>query len=316
MFRNMEYVYAVYKEMSFSRAAEKLFISQPALSATVKKVEKRIGSPIFDRSCSPIRLTNCGKEYISCVEQIMDIEYQFSQYLNQTEHLLIGSLSIGANSVFASFLLPSCMTAFARYYPNIHVSMTEANTDILLDALNAGTLDIVLENYDLPEDMYDKHYLFTENLVLVVPKHLLLDDSLSAYQLDVSQVGRPANWDAVPCVPLSHFAGLPFLALREGNDTRTRFDQLCARYQFHPDIRLELDQLTTSYQAACSGLGAALISETILHHTQQPDSLCYFRLDEDISSRRVYFYCRRKKHITRATEEFIRISTEMTREDR
>ena len=90
MFRNMEYVYAVYKEMSFSRAAEKLFISQPALSAMVKKVEKRIGSPIFDRSCSPIRLTNCGKEYISCIEQIMDVEYQFSQYLNQTEHLLIG----------------------------------------------------------------------------------------------------------------------------------------------------------------------------------------------------------------------------------
>ena len=179
MFRNMEYVYAVYKEMSFSRAAEKLFISQPALSAMVKKVEKRIGSPIFDRSCSPIRLTNCGKEYISCIEQIMDVEYQFSQYLNQTEHLLIGSLSIGANSIFASFLLPSCMTAFARFYPGIHVSMTEANTDILLDALNAGTLDIVLENYDLPEDMYDKHYLFTENLVLVVPKQLLSGDMLT-----------------------------------------------------------------------------------------------------------------------------------------
>lgn len=92
------------------------------------------------------------------------------------------------------------MTAFARFYPGIHVSMTEANTDILLDALNAGTLDIVLENYDLPEDMYDKHYLFTENLVLVVPKQLLSGDMLTEYQLDVSQTGRPVNWDDVPCV--------------------------------------------------------------------------------------------------------------------
>ncbi len=139
---------------------------------------------------------------------------------------------------------------------------------------------------------------------------------LPEYQLDVSQTGRPVNWDDVPCVPLSRFSQLPFLALREGNDTRTRFDRLCARYHLHPDIRLELDQLTTSYQAACSGLGAALISETILHHTRQPDSLCYFRLDEDISSRRVYFYCRRKKHITRAMEEFIRISTQMTHPER
>lgn len=88
--------------------------------------------------------------------------------------------------------------------------MTEANTDILLDALNAGTLDIVLENYDLPEDMYDKHYLFTENLVLVVPKQLLSGDMLTEYQLDVSQTGRPVNWDDVPCVPLSRFSQLPF----------------------------------------------------------------------------------------------------------
>lgn len=103
MFRNMEYVYAVYKEMSFSRAAEKLFISQPALSAMVKKVEKRIGSPIFDRSCSPIRLTNCGKEYISCIEQIMDVEYQFSQYLNKP-------------NICSSARCPSAQTASLRLF--------------------------------------------------------------------------------------------------------------------------------------------------------------------------------------------------------
>ena len=107
MFRNMEYVYAVYKEMSFSRAAEKLFISQPALSAMVKKVEKRIGSPIFDRSCSPIRLTEIG----------------------QTESLATGSLSIGANSVFASFLLPNDIFTFSRCHPGVQVSMSEGNTD-------------------------------------------------------------------------------------------------------------------------------------------------------------------------------------------
>lgn len=299
MFRNMEYVYAVYKEMSFSRAAEKLFISQPALSAMVKKVEKRIGSPIFDRSCSPIRLTNCGKEYISCIEQIMDVEYQFSQYLNQTEHLLSARCP-SAQTASLRLFAPSCMTAFARFYPGIHVSMTEANTDILLDALNAGTLDIVLENYDLPEDMYDKHYLFTENLVLVVPKQLLSGDMLTEYQLDVSQTGRPVNWDDVPCVPLSRFSQLPFLALREGNDTRTRFDRLCARYHLHPDIRLELDQLTTSYQAACSGLGAALISETILHHTAPSRILCAISVWTRIFLPAVFIFIAGEKSTSRA----------------
>lgn len=310
MFRNMEYVYAVYKEMSFSRAAEKLFISQPALSAMVKKVEKRIGSPIFDRSCSPIRLTSIGQEYINCIEQITDIETQFLQYLNQTETLTVGSLSIGANSVFASFLLPNCIFSFSKRHPGVQVSMSEGNTDMLLQSLNSGALDIVLENYNFTDDAYDKSYLFTENLLLVVPKALLPDRNLERYQLDMYRPGIAANWTSVPCVPLSAFADIPFLTLRTGNDTRYRFEQLCERYSFQPNIHLELDQLTTVYQIACSGIGATLVSDTILRHTPPAHSLYYFRLDADISCRKVYFYFRRKKHITRAIEEFFRISAE------
>ena len=70
MFNSMNYVYEVYKERSFSKAAANLYISQPSLSATVKKVEERIGSPIFDRSVSPIQLTDCGQHSIKAVEEI------------------------------------------------------------------------------------------------------------------------------------------------------------------------------------------------------------------------------------------------------
>ena len=73
MFQGMYYVYEVYKEMNFSRAARNLFISQPSLSAAVKKVETQIGFPIFDRSSSPIKLTDLGKEYIRSIEIIMDV---------------------------------------------------------------------------------------------------------------------------------------------------------------------------------------------------------------------------------------------------
>ena len=60
----MNYVYEVYKERSFSKAAENLYISQPALSAMIKKVENKVGMPLFDRSTNPIQLTDCGKRYI------------------------------------------------------------------------------------------------------------------------------------------------------------------------------------------------------------------------------------------------------------
>ena len=85
MFQGMHYVYEVYKEMSFSKAARNLFISQPSLSAAVKKAEKQIGFPIFDRSSNHIQLTELGKEYIRSIEIII---YRFllcSQSQNELE---------------------------------------------------------------------------------------------------------------------------------------------------------------------------------------------------------------------------------------
>ena len=83
MFQGMEYVYEVYKEKSFSKAAANLFISQPSLSANVRRVESRIGYPVFDRSTKPLGLTECGEQYIRCVERIMNIRKKiFSDFIN------------------------------------------------------------------------------------------------------------------------------------------------------------------------------------------------------------------------------------------
>ena len=106
MFQGMRYVYEVYKEMSFSKAARNLFISQPSLSAAVKKEEVQIGFPIFDRSSNPIQLTDLGKEYIRSIEIIMDVENGFQNYINDMRELKSGSLSIGGTNLFTSYVLP------------------------------------------------------------------------------------------------------------------------------------------------------------------------------------------------------------------
>ena len=74
MFQGMEYIYEVYKEKSFSKAAAALFISQPSLSANVKRVENRIGYPIFDRSTKPLQLTEVGKHYIQATHAETSVE--------------------------------------------------------------------------------------------------------------------------------------------------------------------------------------------------------------------------------------------------
>lgn len=131
MFSNMNYVYEVYKEGSFSKAAEKLFISQPALSATVKKVEKKIGTPLFDRSRSPVRLTECGRKYIKIVEKIMEMEEEFAGYVSNLNELSTGSLSVGGTYLFAAYIFPGIFKKFQEMYPNVELRLIEGHTSQL-----------------------------------------------------------------------------------------------------------------------------------------------------------------------------------------
>ena len=114
MFQGMEYIYEVYKEKSFSKAAANLFISQPSLSANVKRIEKRIGYPIFDRSTKPLQLTECGEKYIQAVERIMDIQKNFSDFVQDWGELKTGSLSIGGSNFFLDTASPDC-----KIFPNL-----------------------------------------------------------------------------------------------------------------------------------------------------------------------------------------------------
>ncbi len=119
MFQGMHYVYEVYKEMSFSKAAKNLYISQPSLSAAIKKVEQRIGFPIFDRSSTPVQLTDLGKEYIRSIEIIMDVESSFQNYVQDVQDMRVGSLAIGGTNLFASYVLPPLLSRFSEQYPHI-----------------------------------------------------------------------------------------------------------------------------------------------------------------------------------------------------
>ena len=131
LFQGMEYVYTVYKEKSFSKAAKSLFISQPSLSATIKRVENRIGYPIFDRSTKPLTLTECGQKYIQAIEHILAIEGSFHDYVNDWGELKTGNLVLGGSSLYSSLVLPSMMRKFSKKYPAVKVVLVEESTSKL-----------------------------------------------------------------------------------------------------------------------------------------------------------------------------------------
>ena len=114
MFKKMEYAYAVYKEQSFSKAAEKLYVSQPCLSAAIKKIEEEAGVPLFERRYSSVRPTQIGLEYIESIEQIMDIQKSFAAKIYDMKNYEYGSLSIGASTYVTSYIIPQIVEQFSQ----------------------------------------------------------------------------------------------------------------------------------------------------------------------------------------------------------
>lgn len=311
MFVWKKYVYEVYKERSFTKAAQNLYISQPSLSARIKKIEEIIGEPLFDRSTTPLQLTEVGKVYIEAAEEITQIEQRVENYINDLAGLKTGNLAVGASTLFAAYVVPSLITQFNQKFPDVHIQLIEGNTAELEEMLGSNALDFVIDNYHYDSILYNKELYCEENILLAVPKHFAVNEELGMYQLSYKNI-KNKNYLSrkYPAVPLERFADLPFIMLTQGNDTRTRGDRLCRNVGFKPNIVLEFNQQSTAYMASSTQLGATFISDILVSQLPTFENLVYYKLDGEEAKRKVFFYYKTHKYKTRVMEEFVRMMHE------
>ena len=311
MFVWKKYVYEVYKERSFTKAAQNLYISQPSLSARIKKIEEIIGEPLFDRSTTPLQLTEIGKVYIEAAEEITQIEQRVENYINDLAGLKTGNLAVGASTLFAAYVVPSLITQFNQKFPDVHIQLIEGNTAELEEMLGSNALDFVIDNYHYDSILYNKELYCEENILLAVPKHFAVNEELGMYQLSYKNI-KNKNYlnQKYPAVPLGRFADLPFIMLTQGNDTRTRGDRLCRNVGFKPNIVLEFNQQSTAYMASSTQLGATFISDILVSQLPTFENLVYYKLDGEEAKRKVFFYYKTHKYKTRVMEEFVRMMHE------
>ena len=309
MFQGMEYVYEVYKEKSFSRAAANLYISQPSLSASVKRVEKKIGSPIFDRSTKPLSLTLCGKQYIQTVEKIMAAQNEFTDFVNDLGELRTGSLILGGSNLFSSFILPPLIAEFARLHPQLTIHLIEESTSRLTEMLQQGTVDLVLENTALDSTVFDKKIYREDHLLLAVPENFAINKKLTDYQLSPEQILHRTFLDSrIPPVPLHLFKDETFILMKPNNDTGIRARELFQANQFEPKIALEMDQQMTSYNITRSGMGISFIGDVVLEKMPPGANVIYYKLPSETSSREVCFYWKKGRYVSRTMQEFLKLA--------
>ena len=305
-----DYIYEVYKEKSFSLAAKKFFISQPALSAMVKKVEIQLGVTIFDRSTSPITLTEAGKIYIKSIEEMRSLKKRLQEELNDMGALKTGKLILSGENFVSSFIMPKIIMKFAEVYPGIKVELVESNSPDLRQLLLTDAIDLLIA-HDFDSKLYSCEPLFDEMVILAVPKKLNINNNLvdCALSLQDLKTGRH-NSASCPTVNLSAFKDEEFLILKKGNDMQRRAQILCENAGFTPNARIYLDQLITSYNMACAGMGIAFVTD-ILATSANGENCVYYKIKGEDTTRRMYIGYKRNRYISKACSAFINTAKEV-----
>lgn len=306
MFHNKEYVYCVYKERSFSKAAEKLHLAQPSLSAMVHKVEERVGSPIFERKTRPISLTPFGVEYIRGIEQVNEIEEHLRELVYELHTLQSGTLAIGGSNLSIPYKIPRKIAEFQRSYPNVALRVVEASTVQNKQMLDTGELDLIVTNRPLDEAEYERIVCYRENLLLAVPAEFAVNGELQQYRLSAEELGDACF--SVPdarCVPLRYIRDTPLVLLHDGNYLRWCCEKMFRENNFSPIVALEVEKSSVACNYANFGLGATIISNVLAEHLAKMSELVFYKIKGENAVRDGYLYYRRGRFVTSAMKRFM-----------
>lgn len=317
MRREMEYVYAVYREKSFSRAAQKLYVSQPALSVAVRKVEQELGAPVFDRSTSPVSLTEAGEFYIRSLEKILATEAEVKAYFDALSAGRTGGVFIGSSSFFCVYVLPEIVEAFGEERPGITVTLMEGGATDLSEKLKSGETDLVLEIEDLRDRAFRNSAWAEETILIAVPARFQINSRLRDVRLTFGEVREGCHLERNRRgADLALFADEPFLLLRKGNDLHRRAGTLCEKHGFAPRAVMLLDQLMSCYLLVREGKGVAFIRDSITKYVEETDKVYFYKIDDALTNRTIRLFHRKSPPLTPAARLFFDFMMRRSEEER
>jgi DNA-binding transcriptional LysR family regulator len=142
--RRLQVFYTVAKQLSFTKAAEQLFMTQPAVTFQVKQLEEHFNTRLFERSHGRIALTPAGRLVLEYAEKILGLSGEMEKRVAELSGAMGGPLLLGASTTIAEFILPQILGEFKARYPQVHAHMTVANSETVVNRLAEHSLDVGL----------------------------------------------------------------------------------------------------------------------------------------------------------------------------
>ncbi len=242
--RQLEYFVAVAEEGTFTGAAAQVHVAQPGVSAQIRRLERELGHALLDRSGRTVRLTAVGAAVLPYARAALDAVAGARLAVDELAGLMRGRVAVGMVTSCASVDLPNLLADFHHHHPAVEITLSEANSDRLIDALQDGRLDLALVG-------------LATTLPPGIATQVVADEPLVA----AVSYGDPLA--ARTTITLDALQQRALISLPRGTGLRSCLDDACAAAGVHPHIAFEASNPDVLVHLAAQGLGVAILPASI-----------------------------------------------------
>ena len=271
-FKALEYICAVHEAKTISQAAKNLFISQPALSQYLSKVEESLGTQIFTRRGNSLFLTSAGEILVKQGQALLKEREDMLRLVDSLSRKDTEVIRFGLSPFYSKYYLPLLLSHYREHYPNVQLDIVEMNSTDLEQQVLDGALNLCFIPADPMRDGLVYQPIYMEQIMIAVPPN------------------HPVNDQAVPA------SGIPYLDVRLLKDepfvelvSSLKFAKMSQQIQRHFGFSPKVTLRTTNWDTVCmlvaQGIGVGFLPELLIHkHRHEP---VFYRI-ADINSTRTY----------------------------
>lgn len=281
---------AIAAEGSFKRAADSLYVSQPAVSLQVQHLERQLDVPLFDRGGRRAQMTEAGQLLLSYGDRILSLCQETCRAIDDLQNLNGGTLIIGASQTTGTYLMPQMIGLFRKKYPEVSVQLHVHSTRRTAWSVANGQVDLAIIGGEIPADLLDSLEITPyaeDELALILP---------TSHPL--AQVG---------VLPIEELYKLQFITLDSQSTIRKAIDRVLLDSGVDPRqlaIAMELNSIEAIKNAVQAGLGAAFLSITAIEKELQMGALQQVRIDGVVIKRMLLQIRNPNRYRSKATEAF------------
>jgi DNA-binding transcriptional LysR family regulator len=265
--KSMQYVVAIERHQSITKAAAEMYISQPSLSKFLKSLEDRLGFKIFNRLGSHLMPTLEGEVYIEYAKRICEMENRMLNELTSIIHSNRGRLRLALPSLRSAHILPYVIPKFHDMYPGVELQIFERHSRFLKQILLDGSVDFAVLNTEVINPNIHEELLRCDEVLLVVPpEHPLCNQGI------FRKNGR------YPQIDIELFRDAEFILQPAEQRTRQIADEILGDAKIKPKVLFTTYSLETALKTVAQGCGVCFAAEAYIKHSVLPRQPHYFAI--------------------------------------